>query len=465
MRVSFFRLVTGAAVVASLSVAACGDDEGANAGFGRNTGGAAGGFAGDSGTQLGTGGTANPSTGGVAGAAVGTGGRPAGGSAGSTSTGGRTADAATDASPESGGSTDAARDGASPTGCQASVDCPAGAPVCHVSNGLCRECNSNTQCPPTAECVNGACVPFKTCTNSVGCVGNAGGRTICDQQNGVCVECNVDADCLTQGKVCSSHRCLTGCTTDNQCTSAGLLCNPSSGACTECVQTADCAASEYCDKGTCVPDTCVAGARTCSGNAVYACNTTGSAVSLVEKCGRRSSAAADAGAVCGPAPGDGGSPTGDSGSPPADAGLPSHCASGTRDSDESDVDCGGADCARCAEGDACRAGTDCATLSCGAPCFLPLCQLTRVCLQPTCTDAVKNGQETGPDCGGPTCGKCPGGEACKVNADCASNVCTGGTCEAPNCVVSQCPACTLQVKCCTAQDTCGCAPARGGTCG
>ncbi len=49
---------------------------------------------------------------------------------------------------------------------------------------------------------------------------------------------------------------------------------------------------------------------------------------------------------------------------------------------------------------------------------------------PTCTDRIKNGTESGSDCGGGTCGKCALGKACTVPADCNSYVCTGRACAA-----------------------------------
>jgi hypothetical protein len=48
-------------------------------------------------------------------------------------------------------------------------------------------------------------------------------------------------------------------------------------------------------------------------------------------------------------------------------------------------------------------------------------------LNPQCTDQIKNGEETGLDCGG-TCGKCNVGEGCRVDADCDAATCTGGVC-------------------------------------
>jgi hypothetical protein len=47
---------------------------------------------------------------------------------------------------------------------------------------------------------------------------------------------------------------------------------------------------------------------------------------------------------------------------------------------------------------------------------------------PTCSDGIKNGSETGVDCGGPDCPRCPTGQGCASRSDCASAVCTAGTC-------------------------------------
>jgi hypothetical protein len=46
---------------------------------------------------------------------------------------------------------------------------------------------------------------------------------------------------------------------------------------------------------------------------------------------------------------------------------------------------------------------------------------------PTCTDDVKNGNETGVDCGGGTCTACANGVSCQVNFDCASGTCNPGS--------------------------------------
>lgn len=45
----------------------------------------------------------------------------------------------------------------------------------------------------------------------------------------------------------------------------------------------------------------------------------------------------------------------------------------------------------------------------------------------TCSDAIKNQDESGVDCGG-VCPKCAAGTACKSNSDCISNICSNNTC-------------------------------------
>ncbi|MBL0027018.1 MAG: T9SS type A sorting domain-containing protein [Saprospiraceae bacterium] len=84
--------------------------------------------------------------------------------------------------------------------------------------------------------------------------------------------------------------------------------------------------------------------------------------------------------------------------------------------------------------------------------------------QPTCTDGIKNGSETGIDCGGPTCPVCPtctdgikngketgkdcGGPDCIACATCTDGIKngteTGVDCGGPTCPV--CPTCTDGIK-------------------
>ena len=45
------------------------------------------------------------------------------------------------------------------------------------------------------------------------------------------------------------------------------------------------------------------------------------------------------------------------------------------------------------------------------------------CQAPMCNDGVKNGGETGVDCGGGVCPTCPNGMPCTFDADCTSGKC------------------------------------------
>jgi hypothetical protein len=97
------------------------------------------------------------------------------------------------------------------------------------------------------------------------------------------------------------------------------------------------------------------------------------------------------------------------------------CANGTMDGRETSIDCGGADCNKCRAGLLCNSGADCVSNVCtGGVC------------QPTCVDGQRNGTETDIDCGGATCvtqGRtCAGGAACMAGTDCASGTCTNNVC-------------------------------------
>jgi hypothetical protein len=148
------------------------------------------------------------------------------------------------------------------------------------------------------------------------------------------------------------------------------------------------------------------------------------------------------------------------------------CSDGIKDNGESDVDCGGASCPTCADGKSCTAGTDCADGVCsadggtagtcaapscsdgvkngnesdkdcggscttkraggeacntGSDCVTGTCDSDGSCATSSCTDGIKDGDETDTDCGGSCSTKCPGSDTCKLDGDCASDICTPGT--------------------------------------
>jgi len=99
------------------------------------------------------------------------------------------------------------------------------------------------------------------------------------------------------------------------------------------------------------------------------------------------------------------------------------CKDGVKNAGETDIDCGGA-CPKCDTAKKCKVAADCAS---------GVCKDTGKgleCQAPTSTDGVKNGTETGIDCGGTGNPKCADGQGCKDRADCTSDYCKAGVCTA-----------------------------------
>ena len=142
------------------------------------------------------------------------------------------------------------------------------------------------------------------------------------------------------------------------------------------------------------------------------------------------------------------------------------CSDGVKNENETDLDCGGV-CPPCADGKDCNAAADCQSDVCSGG----------VCQTPTCTDGVKNGTETDVDCGGASCPQCPVGEQCMVDYDCTAGVCVGGFCQAPacndgvlngtetgvDCGGASCPQCADGIGCAVASD-CSSGVCTGGVC-
>jgi hypothetical protein len=106
------------------------------------------------------------------------------------------------------------------------------------------------------------------------------------------------------------------------------------------------------------------------------------------------------------------------------------CSDGVLNGDETGIDCGGSCPSKCASGITCRTGADCITQSCD--------KLRLLCVDASCLDQVKNGSETDTDCGGLVCAPCAASQGCTVGADCSSAVCdtAGGRCVAASCTDS-----------------------------
>lgn len=106
--------------------------------------------------------------------------------------------------------------------------------------------------------------------------------------------------------------------------------------------------------------------------------------------------------------------------------LAPSCDDAARNGDETGTDCGGSCPQRCGIGETCVGDSDCAAGS--------FCAEGGLCAEVSCTDTIRNGNETSPDCGGGSCPACADGATCGAGADCQSLVCgDGGTCSAPSC--------------------------------
>ena len=125
-------------------------------------------------------------------------------------------------------------------------------------------------------------------------------------------------------------------------------------------------------------------------------------------------------------------------------------ADGTKNNDETDVDCGGTQAPACADNKGCVIAADCTSSVCTAG----------LCQPPSPTDGVRNGDETGLYCGGAKAPKCPPGQGCLADADCDKVKCdtvqkkclppanddgiknldeTGIDCGGPTATVTRCP--------------------------
>ncbi len=94
---------------------------------------------------------------------------------------------------------------------------------------------------------------------------------------------------------------------------------------------------------------------------------------------------------------------------------------------ETGVDCGGSCSNKCANNVGCASNSDCQSNACNAA--------TLLCTSTQCADSHKDGAETDIDCGGGVCGFCAIGKACQANSDCSSNACDALTFV---CASSQC---------------------------
>jgi hypothetical protein len=112
--------------------------------------------------------------------------------------------------------------------------------------------------------------------------------------------------------------------------------------------------------------------------------------------------------------------------PPADAAEAS-CTDKIRNGDETDVDCGGS-CAPCPPNKSCRLDADCSATASGCDAAHGGCRCdatSRRCVFNHCFDDKSDDGETGLDCGGDLCAVCGLGQTCRQDTDCSSQACDG----------------------------------------
>lgn len=340
-----------------------------------------------------------------------------------------------------------------------------GAPDATTGEASVPECVTASDCAggdgdcTTVSCTVGRCATTfaSSGTRSKADVAGDCRKIVCDGKGGRSVE-HDDGDAFDDGNDCTEDACAAGSPTNlplaegTTCTAnGGKLCD-GRAACVECLSGSDCP-SGVCDQKHCIEPRCFDGVANaletdvdCGGPDCIPCGsgkqcTVGSdclegycaAVpgvcerptctdgvknsdetdvdcggSCTTRCGPKQACWVDADCVGGRCVG---------------SACAENCSDQVRNGAETDVDCGGATCAPCASGKACSAGTDCATGVCSAS---PLS-----CQPAGCSDGVKNGGESDVDCGG-SCARCGPGKACTIDVDCIGGSCVAGAC-APSC--------------------------------
>lgn len=305
---------------------------------------------------------------------------------------------------------------------------PAGT-VCGASQtcnatGSCTGCLNASTCPGTdTECQTRTC-SASVCSFSFAAAGTAtAAQSAGDCKKNTCngagsiASTNDDTDLPVDSAECTSDVCTAG-TPSNPPTAPGTACTQlggtvcsGSGACVECLGASTCPGTDTDCK-----------ARTCTAGVCGSANTAAGTVTSTQSVGDCLENQCDGNGASAPTPKSTDLPAADSNQCTGEActaGVPSYppVASGTTCNQNG--------------GFVCNATSSCVECTIGADCADGVCT-NEMCAAPTCTDSVKNGTETGLDCGGSCSTKCALGNECSIDGDCSSGICTSNVCSQLN---------------------------------
>jgi hypothetical protein len=351
-----------------------------------------------------------------------------------------------------------------------SSDCVCTSGHCDSATSKCVECIADTDCGSGESCCNNACVTKaadgQSCSANCDCTSGACENSVCAASSGSA--CSDSVPCQS-GLECCDNACFAqvadgvACTADCDCTSGACendVCAASSGsACSASVPCqsgleccGDVCITQVADGVACTADCdCTSGAcenSVCAASSGSACSASVPCQSGLECCDNACFAQVADGVAC----------TANcdciSGQcSESDVCVATACDNGRLDTDETDIDCCGSVCEKCADGMKCTVDNDCTNSFCNLGSSINSGPETHgnsvaggVCATPTCDDGYQNGGETGIDCGG-SCLACDG-DPCDFDTECVSVHCDSAT--------GKCVACTVETQAtdCFDDETC-----------